>query len=86
MAPQSSLAGVARVAFEASVGEATRDVHAFEPGGCSRCGGTGFRGRVGIYEVMGMTAEVRARVHQRPLDEVQQRPVVRHRLVGHTSR
>jgi type IV pilus assembly protein PilB len=41
------------------------DVHAFEPGGCARCGGTGFRGRVGIYEVMRMTAEVRARILDR---------------------
>ena len=41
------------------------EVHAFEPGGCARCGGTGFRGRVGIYEVMRMTAEVRARILDR---------------------
>ena len=41
------------------------EVHAFEPGGCARCGGTGFRGRVGIYEVMRMTPEVRARVLDR---------------------
>jgi type IV pilus assembly protein PilB len=25
---------------------------AFEPNGCVRCGGTGYRGRGGIYEVM----------------------------------
>ena len=41
------------------------DVEAFEPGGCARCGGTGFRGRVGIYEVMRMTPEVRARILDR---------------------
>jgi type IV pilus assembly protein PilB len=41
------------------------EMHAFEPGGCARCGGTGFRGRVGIYEVMRMTPEVRARILDR---------------------
>jgi type IV pilus assembly protein PilB len=29
-----------------------RGFDAFEPGGCVRCAGTGFRGRVGIYELM----------------------------------
>jgi type IV pilus assembly protein PilB len=28
------------------------DVDAFEPGGCTHCGQTGYRGRVGIYSVM----------------------------------
>jgi type IV pilus assembly protein PilB len=32
--------------------EADGDVEAFEPVGCSRCGGGGYRGRVGIYSVM----------------------------------
>jgi type IV pilus assembly protein PilB len=32
--------------------EAEGDVDAFEPVGCSRCGGSGYRGRVGIYSVM----------------------------------
>lgn len=31
----------------------------FEPVGCRRCGGTGFRGRVGLYEVMVVTDEIR---------------------------
>jgi type IV pilus assembly protein PilB len=31
----------------------------FEPVGCMRCGGTGFRGRVGLYEVMVLTDEIR---------------------------
>jgi type IV pilus assembly protein PilB len=33
---------------------------AYEPGGCVRCGETGYRGRVGIYEVMALTDEVRS--------------------------
>jgi type IV pilus assembly protein PilB len=28
---------------------------AYEPGSCVRCGGTGFRGRIGIYELMKIT-------------------------------
>jgi type IV pilus assembly protein PilB len=35
---------------------------AFEPVGCSRCAVTGYRGRMGIYEVMSITEEIRALV------------------------
>ncbi len=35
------------------------DVEAFEPGGCVRCGGTGYKGRVGLYEVMTISETVR---------------------------
>jgi type IV pilus assembly protein PilB len=35
------------------------DLEAYEPGGCRRCGGSGYRGRAGIYEVMSVTAEIR---------------------------
>jgi general secretion pathway protein E len=31
----------------------------FEPGKCERCGGTGYRGRVGVFEVLQITEEVR---------------------------
>ena len=34
-------------------------VDAFEPGGCSRCGGTGYKGRIGLYEVMPVDQELR---------------------------
>ncbi len=33
-----------------------------EPEGCPRCGGSGYRGRVGIYEVMEITEPIRAMV------------------------
>jgi type IV pilus assembly protein PilB len=36
-----------------------KDIEAFEAVGCVRCGGTGYRGRVGLYEVMSVTEEVR---------------------------
>ena len=37
----------------------------FEPEGCARCGGSGYRGRVGIYEVMEITEPIRAMVLER---------------------
>jgi type IV pilus assembly protein PilB len=36
------------------------EVHVFEPGGCARCGGTGYKGRLGLYEVMVVTEEIRS--------------------------
>ena len=38
-----------------------------EPVGCSRCGGTGYRGRLGIYEVMSLSERVRAMILERPV-------------------
>jgi type IV pilus assembly protein PilB len=35
------------------------DLEAYEPTGCRRCGGTGYRGRLGIYEVMTLSSEIR---------------------------
>jgi type IV pilus assembly protein PilB len=44
---------------------------AFEPVGCSRCATTGYRGRMGIYEVMSVTEEVRGLVLSRAsVDEI----------------
>jgi type IV pilus assembly protein PilB len=41
------------------------DLEAYEPVGCRRCGGSGYRGRAGIYEVMSVTPEIRALVLER---------------------
>jgi type IV pilus assembly protein PilB len=38
---------------------ALADVEAYEPVGCARCGGSGYRGRIGLYEVMTVTDEIR---------------------------
>jgi type IV pilus assembly protein PilB len=35
------------------------DLEAYEPVGCGRCGGTGYKGRTGLYEVMAITDEIR---------------------------
>jgi type IV pilus assembly protein PilB len=37
----------------------------FEPAGCKRCGGTGYRGRVGVYEVLSVTEQIRALILER---------------------
>ena len=34
-------------------------IEAYEPVGCSRCGNTGYRGRIGLYSVMRMTERVK---------------------------
>jgi type IV pilus assembly protein PilB len=40
-------------------------IEAYEPGGCGRCGGMGYRGRIGLYEVMVMNEEIRSLALQR---------------------
>jgi type IV pilus assembly protein PilB len=35
------------------------DIEAFEPVGCARCGNTGYKGRVGLYEVMTVSDQIR---------------------------
>ena len=48
-----------------------RDLDAFEPGGCSRCGTTGYRGRVGLYEIMYVTDAIRKLIlERRSADEI----------------
>jgi type IV pilus assembly protein PilB len=37
----------------------TTGIEAYEPVGCPRCGGSGYRGRVGLYSVMRMTERVK---------------------------
>jgi type IV pilus assembly protein PilB len=43
----------------ASFHDAAFDIEAYEPAGCARCGHTGYKGRVGLYEVMAITDEIR---------------------------
>jgi type IV pilus assembly protein PilB len=35
------------------------EIHAFEAVGCTRCSGTGYKGRIGLYEVMPVNDEIR---------------------------
>jgi type IV pilus assembly protein PilB len=46
-------------------------IKARQPAGCVRCGQTGYRGRIGLYEVMEVTDELRALIVQkRPAEEI----------------
>ncbi|MGI8579410.1 MAG: ATPase, T2SS/T4P/T4SS family [Solirubrobacteraceae bacterium] len=36
------------------------DIEAYDPAGCGRCSGMGYKGRIGIYEVMPMNEEIRS--------------------------
>ncbi|HXB16265.1 MAG TPA: ATPase, T2SS/T4P/T4SS family [Solirubrobacteraceae bacterium] len=47
------------------------ELEAYEPVGCRRCGGSGYRGRIGIYEVMTMSPEIQSMaLERRPAEEV----------------
>ena len=41
------------------------DVEAYEPVGCARCGMSGYKGRLGLYEVMGVNEEMRRMIVER---------------------
>jgi type IV pilus assembly protein PilB len=47
------------------------DLEAYEPTGCRRCSGTGYRGRLGIYEVMTLSSDIRRMaLERRPSEEI----------------
>ena len=47
------------------------DLEAYESTGCRRCGGTGYRGRLGIYEVMTLSSDIRRMaLERRPSEEI----------------
>ena len=47
------------------------ELEAYEPAGCRRCGGSGYRGRVGLYEVMDMTPEIQGMaLERRPAEAI----------------
>ena len=47
------------------------DVEAYEPVGCGRCGSSGFKGRVGLYEVMPLSDEIRSMaIERQSADEI----------------
>lgn len=49
--------------------ESIADITFYKPGGCDQCGGEGYRGRVGVYEVLGMEANIRKLVTQSATSE-----------------
>jgi type IV pilus assembly protein PilB len=47
------------------------DLEAYEAAGCPRCGGSGYRGRIAVYEVMTVTREIRdLALERRSADEI----------------
>jgi type IV pilus assembly protein PilB len=47
------------------------DIEAYEPVGCTRCGGSGYKGRIGLYEVMHLNEEIRHLIIERaPADRI----------------
>jgi type IV pilus assembly protein PilB len=49
------------------------EIEAYEPVGCRRCGGSGYRGRVGLYEVMNVTPEIQTMALERkPAEEIRE--------------
>jgi type IV pilus assembly protein PilB len=51
--------------------KARMELEAYEPVGCRRCGGSGYRGRVGLYEVMQMTPEIQTlALERRPSEDI----------------
>jgi type IV pilus assembly protein PilB len=48
------------------------DMEAYDAVGCVRCGGLGYRGRIGLFEVMTMSEEIRALTLERsPADQIE---------------
>jgi len=41
------------------------EIDVYEPAGCSHCAGTGYKGRIGLFEVMTLTEELRSLVVER---------------------
>src|SRR3712207_5142209 len=47
------------------------DLECYEPHGCARCGGTGYKGRIGLYEVMWVSDSIRQMaVAREPADAI----------------
>jgi type IV pilus assembly protein PilB len=57
--------------------DASFDIEAYEPAGCSRCGGSGYKGRIGLYEVMALNEEIRSLTIERSSADVVRAAAVR---------
>jgi type IV pilus assembly protein PilB len=53
--------------------KAHMEMEAYEPAGCRRCGGSGYRGRIGLYEVMHISPEIQTMtLERRPSEEIRE--------------
>jgi type IV pilus assembly protein PilB len=55
--------------IQAGFPEDVRVKELFRPAGCARCGKTGYRGRLGLYEIMPMTEEIEVLTAERKSSE-----------------
>jgi type IV pilus assembly protein PilB len=60
---------ISATTLQANGYKARVDLEAYEPVGCRRCGGSGYRGRVGLYEVMTVTPEIQTLALERAPSE-----------------
>ncbi len=60
-----SQAALAAAGFPADL-----DVEAYEAAGCARCNNSGYKGRIGVYEVMTLSEEIRAMTIERTSADV----------------
>lgn len=56
--------------IKARAGEHTLITDFFEGAGCPECDGTGYRGRVGLYEILEINREIRELINKRVSEEV----------------
>jgi type IV pilus assembly protein PilB len=61
---------LSQAALAAAGFPADADVEAYEPAGCPRCGPSGYKGRIGVYEVMTLSEEIRAMTIERTSADV----------------
>ena len=62
---------LSETALQAAGYKARFGVEGYAPVGCGRCGGSGYRGRTGLYEVMPMSDEIRKLTIERaPADDM----------------
>ena len=45
--------------------DVNKDITIYEPCGCPKCDGTGFKGRIGVYEIMKMTPTLKRIISKR---------------------
>ncbi len=61
--------------------KARMELEAYEPVGCRRCGGSGYRGRLGLYEVMTVTPEVQTMALERQPAEAIREVAIRQGMI-----
>jgi len=60
----------------ARLGRPAGGLRLYRADGCAACGGTGYKGRTGIHELLVVTPEIRSLIHARaPISEVQRTAV-----------